>query len=150
MSSKVNARVDVCGEGFAGAAQRAFEAAASRQPAAGVEAGAHERADLEPRVGQREAQRLDQEAVAAGAAADQPRQRIVDRAPERVVVGDAVQAEDGVVREGPVGQIEAAAAEERDERRQPVEEDGGRDAHAPPPTAATPTGQETPVPPMPQ
>ena len=105
---------------------------------------------VEPRVGQREAQRLDQEAIAAGAAADQPRQRIVGRAPERAVVGDAVQAVDGVVREGPVGQIEAAAVEERDERRQPIEEDGRRDAHAPPPTAATPTGHETPVPPMPQ
>ena len=146
----MNAEIDLCRERLAGAAQRAGEAAVSGQPAARFEAGALERADLQPGVGQREAQRLDQEAIAARAAADQARQRIAGRAPERAVVGDAVQAEDGVVGEGPVRQIQAAAAEERDERRQPVEEDGRRDAHAPPPTAATPTGHETPVPPMPQ
>ena len=143
-------QTDVGRERLAGAAQRAPELTAAREAAAGVEAGALERADRQLRVPQREAQRLQQEAIAAGAAPDEPRQWIVDRAAERGVVGDPVQAERRVVRQDAVGQIEAAAIEQLDERRQAIEQDGGRDAHAPPPTADTPAGHDTPVPPVPQ
>ena len=106
--------------------------------------------DQQIAAAQRETQRLEQEAIAARSASDQPGQRVVGGTAEGGVVGEAVEAERGVVRQRAVGQIETAPAEQIDERRQAIEEDGGGDAHACPPTAATPTGHDTPVPPIPQ
>ena len=60
-------------------------------------------------------QRADEQPIAGRAAADEAYERIGGRTPELLVVGAAVQAEDTILVQRPIGQILLLAVEERDE-----------------------------------